>query len=388
MVGAAALFFAFSHAGFSAQKLFITSFQPNGQLTWTNAPGTNAFAVQWTPNLISPWANAAPPLDLTVSTGSQTTVSAPIIPQTGFYRVVEGFGPQSLHGAWIIPPTGVTNVGQAYFMADGNGTLTNFGAYNLATPPGYYSVSNTGGVTMTVKAASQTNIVTGQFMPPRQIVFAGSFGVAMPVENVSLCAGTWSGTLSETNDPNGLSDYSVSLTVATNGSANLSGDFSGTGWMFALAPTNGALAGFFHTSSSGNYDQFRITGTLSGNAITGSFDTDSGSGANAIDGIVTLNRALPTVVTGVATSPTTISAMLNGTVTPNGADTTAWFQYGTTTNYGLITPTAIVSGTNTTSVTVSNLVSGLSALTLYHFQLVGTSIAGTTNGADQTFSTP
>jgi len=151
MVGAAALFFAFSHAGFSAQKLFITSFQPNGQLTWTNAPGTNAFAVQWTPNLISPWANAAPPLDLTVSTGSQTTVSAPIIPQTGFYRVVEGFGPQSLHGAWIIPPTGVTNVGQAYFMADGNGTLTNFGAYNLATPPGYYSVSNTGGVTMTVR---------------------------------------------------------------------------------------------------------------------------------------------------------------------------------------------------------------------------------------------
>jgi hypothetical protein len=279
---------------FSAQKFVITAFQPNGQLTWTNAPGTNAFAVQWTPALTGSWASAAPPLDLTVSTNSQTTVSVPLAPPVGFYRVAEGFGLQSLHGAWISPQFGVTNVGSIYFMANGNGTLTNFGAYNLATPPGFYNVSNAGGVTLTVDALHGTNIITGQFVPPRQILFTGSSTnlatLALPVANVALCAGTWSGTLTETNDPNGLKNYSVSLTVATNGSVNLSGDFTGAGWMFSLAPTNGALASFFTTTSAGNYDQFSITATLNGNAITGTFNTDSGSGASAVDGTVSLTR--------------------------------------------------------------------------------------------------
>ena len=56
------------------------------------------------------------------------------------------------------------------------------------------------------------------------------------VTNVSWCAGNWSGMLTETNDPNGLSDYSVDLAVNTNGFVNLSGNFTGTGWLYALAP--------------------------------------------------------------------------------------------------------------------------------------------------------
>jgi hypothetical protein len=279
---------------FSAQKFVITAFQPNGQLTWTNAAGTNAFAVQWTPSLTGSWASAAPPLDLIVSTNTQATVSVPLIPPVGFYRVTEGFGPQSLHGAWIIPQIGVTNVGSIYFMADGNGTLTNFGIYNVATPPGSYSVNTVGGVTLTVDALDGTHIVTGQFAPPRQIVFTGSSTnqatLGLPVANVALCAGTWSGILTETNDPNGLNNYSVSLSVSTNGSVNLSGDFTGMGWMFALAPTNGAVASFFTTKSTGNYDQFSITATLNGNAISGSFNTDSGSGSATVAGIVSLTR--------------------------------------------------------------------------------------------------
>jgi hypothetical protein len=279
------------------QQLFLTSLQPNGLLTWTNAPGTNAFAVQGTPALTGSWSNAAPPLDLIVSTNAQTTVSVSIVPPTSFYRVAEGFGPQSLHGAWVILAAGITNTGRSYFMADGNGTLTNFGLFNLATPPGYYSVSNAGGVLLTTDTLTHgTQPLTGQFMPPRQIVFTGlstNFAAqAMPVADVTLCAGTWIGTLSETNDPNGLSDYSVSLTVASNGSAILSGSFSGTGWMFALAPENGALSAFFKTTriSSDPYNQIQLNGTLTGNTITGSFTTDSGSGANAVVGTMTLTR--------------------------------------------------------------------------------------------------
>ena len=48
----------------------------------------------------------------------------------------------------------------------------------------------------------------------------------------------------------------------------------------------------------------------------------------------------PTVSTTQATSITTTSAQMNGTVNPNGADTTVYFQYGLTTAYGNNTGTA------------------------------------------------
>ena len=98
----------------------------------------------------------------------------------------------------------------------------------------------------------------------------------MPVQDAALCVGNWNGTLSETNDPQGLTNYSVSLAVDTNGWGSLSNAFSGTGWIFALASTNGALSGFFNTTLDSNnpYNQFQISGTLSGNVISGSFESE------------------------------------------------------------------------------------------------------------------
>ena len=74
-----------------AQQFLISAFQQNGTLTWTNAPGTNAFEVQWTPTLTGAWVSAVAPLDLTVSTGSETTVTVPHISPAGYYRVARGF---------------------------------------------------------------------------------------------------------------------------------------------------------------------------------------------------------------------------------------------------------------------------------------------------------
>jgi len=278
-----------------AQQLSITSFQRNGLLTWTNPPGTNAFAVQWTPSLTSSWFNAAPPLDSIITTNSQTTVSVAIVPPTSFYRVVEGFGPQALRGTWILIIAIATNPGNnastIYFTADGNGVLTNAAIFNPQSPPGFYSISNAGSMTLTF-AANETDSVTGRFVDANDVSFTG-FGTAMRVQDVSLCAGNWSGTLSETNDPNGLASYSVALTVTTNGSVSFSGSLgTGSGLMFALAPTNGASSAFIKTglNSSNPYNQIQLIGTLSGNTITGSFNTDSGTGANAILGTVTLTR--------------------------------------------------------------------------------------------------
>ena len=79
-------------------------------------------------------------------------------------------------------------------------------------------------------------------------------------------------------------------------------------------------------------------------------------------------------------------ATLGGTVNPNGQSTDWYVEYGTSTSYG--TKTASTSaGSGTTSKTVSIAVSGLTSGKTYHFRLVATSSAGTTNGADKTFVT-
>ena len=48
----------------------------------------------------------------------------------------------------------------------------------------------------------------------------------------------------------------------------------------------------------------------------------------------------PDVVTGAA-QPGTTTATLNGTVDPNGAPASYHFEYGTTTDYGLESPTQV-----------------------------------------------
>jgi len=96
--------------------------------------------------------------------------------------------------------------------------------------------------------------------------------------------------------------------------------------------------------------------------------------------------AAPTVTTTAATNVSSTSATLNGTVNPNGLSTTVKFQHGTTTSYGNEVTTAIITGTFFTF-PVNTILSNLTPNTLYHFRLVATSSAGTSNGADQTFTT-
>jgi hypothetical protein len=79
------------------------------------------------------------------------------------------------------------------------------------------------------------------------------------------------------------------------------------------------------------------------------------------------------------------SARLKGTVNPRGLITSVRFQYGTTTNYGLITASQNFSGTTTQNVSAN--VSGLAASTTYHFRIVATNIRGTTYGSDRIFTT-
>ena len=97
----------------------------------------------------------------------------------------------------------------------------------------------------------------------------------------------------------------------------------------------------------------------------------------------------PAVVTGSASGVTSTSATLNGTVNPEGAATTYQFQYGTSTGYGSVTPASPASaGSGISAISESADLSGLSASTTYDYRLVATNATGTTDGGNQTFTTP
>lgn len=103
----------------------------------------------------------------------------------------------------------------------------------------------------------------------------------------------------------------------------------------------------------------------------------------------------PIPLTGLASPIATTAATLNGTVNPEGSDTTYYFQYGTDTSYeingapGIVpaSPTAI--GSESIPLAATAEATGLQPNTTYHFRLVATNAGGedTVFGADQSFTT-
>jgi hypothetical protein len=95
--------------------------------------------------------------------------------------------------------------------------------------------------------------------------------------------------------------------------------------------------------------------------------------------------ATPAVSTGQATSIASSSATLSGTFTnPDIASGSAFYQYGTTTEYGSQTPAQAI-GADTSQAPISATVTGLSPGTTYHFRAVVANAIGTVLGGDQTF---
>jgi hypothetical protein len=96
----------------------------------------------------------------------------------------------------------------------------------------------------------------------------------------------------------------------------------------------------------------------------------------------------PAVVTEPASTVTQHSATLNATVNPEGsAVTTCTFEYGATSAYGSSASCSSLPGSGTSPVGVSTGISGLKTSTSYHFRIVATNSGGTSDGADQSFTT-
>ncbi len=94
--------------------------------------------------------------------------------------------------------------------------------------------------------------------------------------------------------------------------------------------------------------------------------------------------AAPSVTTGPATSVSSTSESLSGTINPNGADTTYYFEYGTTASFGATSPVVDLGGGLSPS-SVTATISGLTAGATYDYALVATNALGSVVGTTSTF---
>jgi len=120
---------------------------------------------------------------------------------------------------------------------------------------------------------------------------------------------------------------------------------------------------------------FRVVATNASTAI--SLGTDY---------VFTTPLYLPPIVTTTDAVQSVIhSATLHGDVNPNGPPASAWFDWGTTTNYGSRTTTQNI-GNGLAVIDVAHTISGLALGATYQFRVVGSNAAGIVRGSNQTFT--
>ncbi len=175
-------------------------------------------------------------------------------------------------------------------------------------------------------------------------------------------------------------------------------DFSTNRLLFAL---NGPVNVWFSTNTPPSIntpgDVDLLPGTTNGFSVlsTGSVPTNIVPGSVYYLGVQNLNDfsvtygievdfhlIAPFAFTQPAQAVTGTSALLNGMATPNGLPATAWFEWGTTTNYGNKTLPVYV-GNSYNVVYTNSLITGLTMNVPYHFRLVVNNGAATTYGFDQ-----
>jgi len=95
----------------------------------------------------------------------------------------------------------------------------------------------------------------------------------------------------------------------------------------------------------------------------------------------------PTVTTDPADPINARDATLNGTIDPEGVDSTYHFEYGLDQTYGSRTVGNVPAGSGSDPIAASALVSGLKPNTTYHYRIVGTNASGSIKGPDLSFTT-
>jgi uncharacterized repeat protein (TIGR01451 family) len=186
----------------------------------------------------------------------------------------------------------------------------------------------------------------------------------------------------------------VNTEIGTSGLAGKTVTAIAAGRFHSLARcSDGSLAGWGHNT----FRQLGDTTVAQRNApvpvdnsglATGEMFTGIFSGSNALGSFgMVASPATPDITTLAATSVTSTSARLNGTVNANGTDTTVTFSYGLSPAYGsqISGSPAMVSGAAISPAGAE--ITGLTPGTRYHFRIQGVRNTGLTYGSDMSFTT-
>ncbi len=114
-----------------------------------------------------------------------------------------------------------------------------------------------------------------------------------------------------------------------------------------------------------------------------------GTSSTALGGERTFTTSAPSkplVTTGRPAAVSETGATLNGTVNPAGSATSYFFEYGPSATYGQETVPQR-AGEDGVNHPVSAALTGLTAATTYHFRLVAENGLGSSDGADEIFTT-
>jgi pimeloyl-ACP methyl ester carboxylesterase len=183
----------------------------------------------------------------------------------------------------------------------------------------------------------------------------------------------------------------LAATLVSLNSATLNGTVNPNGAITSFYFDYGTTTGYGSRTSVGNTSISESIGAaisgLSQNTLYHFRFVASNSGGTTLGSdatFTTRGQPVPTVQTLPASLVTTTSATLNGSINPNGANTTAYFQYGTTASYGSVT---VLGNFGTNSQTIGTSVTGLAAGITYHFRIVASNSGGTNMGSDATFTT-
>ena len=257
-----------------------------------------------------------------------------------------------------------------------------------------------------------------------------SSGGVLTFGTTSLDAGSGSSPVSVSMDVSGLQPGQIYLfrIVAENSSGTTDGAEMTVTTLVAAAPTvttasaNGVgltsvtLGGTVNSNAADTSYHFEYGTTKAFGSQTAAVDAGSGTTASQVSTFVTGLRlgttyvfrlvatnasgtttgltqvfttaTAVTVATAAASSVTAVGATLNGTVSPQGADTTYHFEYGTSASSLGSTTSTLDAGAGNSSVPVSITVTGLKPGTTYHFRLDATNVNGAASGTEETLITP
>lgn len=199
-------------------------------------------------------------------------------------------------------------------------------------------------------------------------------------------------TLALTAPPSVSTGTATSLTAT---SARLNGvvDPNGqaTSWEFEYGTTTSYGSTTAAGSAGSGTQPLSVSATVSGLSLNTVYHfrlvATNGSGTTA-GADASLGSAVPPIVqTGSAENAGPTSVTLTGSVDAKGIAASWYFEYGTTAAYG---SSSVVTdaGASSSAHTVTVAITKLSPATTYHYRIVASSSAGTSDGADVTFTTP